>query len=62
MIADRFAEVDKIKEIWGKRFIVLPNPTYGDWKGAIYKGDWGASAAEKNKMRKGNLKCWDFHP
>ena len=62
LIADRFAEVDKIKEIWGKRFIVLPNPTYGDWEGAIYKGDWGASAAEKNKMRKGNLKCWDFHP
>lgn len=61
-IADRFTEVDKIKEIWGKKFIVLPNPTYGDWEGAIYKGDWGASAAEKNKMRKDHLKRWDFHP
>ncbi len=61
-IADRFAEVDKIKKIWGKKFIVLPNPTYGDWEGAIYKGNWGASAAEKNKMRKDHLKRWDFHP
>ncbi|MEE8416916.1 MAG: 5'-nucleotidase, lipoprotein e(P4) family [Desulfobacterales bacterium] len=61
-IADRFTEVDKIKEIWGKKFIVLPNPTYGDWEGAIYKGNWGASAAEKNKMRKDHLKRWDFHP
>ena len=61
-IADRFAEVDKIKEMWGKKFIVLPNPTYGDWEGAIYKGNWGASAAEKNKMRKDHLKRWDFHP
>ncbi len=61
-IADRFAEVDKIKEIWGKKFIMLPNPTYGDWEGAIYKGNWGASAAEKNKMRKDHLKRWDFHP
>jgi len=61
-IAGRFAEVDKIKDKWGKKFIVLPNPTYGEWEGAIYKGNWGASAAEKNKMRKEHLKRWDYQP
>ncbi len=35
-IADRFAEVDKVKDIWGSKFIVLPNAMYGTWENAIY--------------------------
>jgi len=58
----RSAEVDKIKETWGKKFIVFPNPMYGDWVGAIYKGNWGASAAEKDKMHKDHLQRWDYQP
>jgi len=61
-VADRFAEVDKIKDTWGKKFIVLPNPTYGEWEGSVYKGNWGASAAEKDKMRKDHLQRWDYRP
>jgi len=61
-IADRFAETDKIKDRWGKKFIVLPNPCYGEWEGAVYSGNWGASAAEKNKMRKAALKQWEYTP
>jgi 5'-nucleotidase (lipoprotein e(P4) family) len=58
----RSAEVDKIKDEWGKKFIVFPNPNYGDWEGAIYKGNWGASPAEKNQMRKDHLERWDYQP
>lgn len=36
-IADRFAEVDKLKADFGSRFIVLPNAMYGDWESAIYE-------------------------
>lgn len=36
-VADRFAEVDKIREDWGKRWIVLPNAMYGTWENAIYE-------------------------
>jgi len=36
-VADRFAEVDKIKDQWGRRFIVLPNAIYGTWEIAIYE-------------------------
>lgn len=36
-VADRFAEVDKIKDQWGRRFIVLPNAMYGTWENAIYE-------------------------
>lgn len=36
-IADRFAEVDKVKDAWGKKFIMLPNAMYGTWENAIYE-------------------------
>jgi len=36
-VADRFAEVDKTREMFGRRFIVLPNAMYGDWESAIYE-------------------------
>lgn len=36
-IADRFDETDKIKDLWGSRFIVLPNAMYGTWENAIYE-------------------------
>lgn len=35
-VLDRFAEVDKVKDDWGKRWIVLPNAMYGTWENAIY--------------------------
>lgn len=48
--ADRFAETDKIKTEWGKRWIVLPNAMYGTWENAIY--EYGRlSEAEKTKKR-----------
>lgn len=61
-VAERFAETDRFKDSWGTKFIVLPNPTYGDWEGSVYEGNWGASAAEKDQMRKGLLKRWNYQP
>jgi len=49
-VADRFAEVDKIKDEWGKRFIVLPNAMYGTWENAIYEYQ-RLTDAEKAKKR-----------
>jgi 5'-nucleotidase (lipoprotein e(P4) family) len=61
-VNDRFAETDKVKDKWGKKFIVLPNPTYGDWEGSIYGGNWGSSPAEKDQMRKSYLRRWNYQP
>jgi 5'-nucleotidase (lipoprotein e(P4) family) len=36
-IADRFVEVDKAKDLFGKKYIMLPNAMYGTWESAIYK-------------------------
>jgi 5'-nucleotidase (lipoprotein e(P4) family) len=36
-VADRFGETDKVRDFWGKKFIVLPNAMYGTWENAIYE-------------------------
>ncbi len=61
-VGDRVAEVDKMQSMWGKKFFVLPNPTYGDWEGVIYKNNWKASVTEKDQMRKAHLNRWDYQP
>ena len=49
-IADRFTETDKAKDLFGKRYIMLPNAMYGTWENAIY--DYGRlSDAEKSEKR-----------
>jgi 5'-nucleotidase (lipoprotein e(P4) family) len=55
---ESYAAVEKNKALFGTKFIMLPNPTYGDWEGKLYDGNWGASAAEKDKMRKAHLDPW----
>jgi 5'-nucleotidase (lipoprotein e(P4) family) len=56
-ITDRFAEVDKVRDWWGKRFIVLPNAMYGTWEGAIY--DYGRlSEAQKSEKRLNALETY----
>ncbi|QQS32578.1 MAG: 5'-nucleotidase, lipoprotein e(P4) family [Acidobacteriota bacterium] len=47
-VAERFAETDRLKEEWGKRWIVLPNAMYGTWENAIYE----YKAAEMTEAQK----------
>lgn len=35
-VADRFAEVEKDKNLFGAKYIVLPNAIYGSWENSIY--------------------------
>lgn len=46
-IDDRFGLVDKYENEFGAKFFVLPNPSYGDWEGAIYDFDYSLSEQEK---------------
>jgi len=55
-IDERNAEVDKLTSQWGRKFIVLPNATYGEWENAIYDYDRKLSAEQKNLKRKEKLK------
>lgn len=57
-VADRFAEVDRLRELFGRRFIVLPNPMYGTWESAIYEYQ-RLNEAEKAKKRLELLESFD---
>lgn len=54
------AAVDLLKDRFGTRFIVLPNPMYGNWEGAVYGYDWQMSPAEKSGARKDQLIRWNL--
>ena len=36
--ADRFAKVDAARDLFGKKYIMLPNPVYGTWENVVYAG------------------------
>jgi len=55
-IAERNAEVDRQRSQFGTTFIVLPNPMYGDWEGAIYGNKPNLSDEAKHAMRRAALK------
>lgn len=54
-ITDRFLATDAEQEQWGKKFIVLPNATYGEWVNALYNYTHKTDE-EKEKIRKELLK------
>jgi len=54
-IADRKAEVDNVREEWGKRFIVVPNAIYGEWEKAIYDYEKNLTSEQKDAKRKEKL-------
>jgi 5'-nucleotidase (lipoprotein e(P4) family) len=49
-IEKRFLETDKVRAEWGRKFIVLPNSTYGEWENAFtgYRRD--LSRAQKDSV------------
>ena len=49
-IAERFIATDAEQEQWGKKFIVIPNATYGEWANALYNYT-NKTDAEKEKIR-----------
>lgn len=58
---ERNALVDAHKDEFGKRFIVFPNPSYGDWEPALKKDEgsyWKLTPAQKSEARKKALRTW----
>ncbi len=43
------------KETFGTKFIVFPNPMYGEWEKGFYNGDFSLPDTIKRKMRKDAL-------
>ena len=43
---------------FGDRFIVFPNPNYGDWEGAFYKYNYNYSQSQKDSVLRAELKSY----
>lgn len=56
--AERFAVTDSVQSLFGSRFIVLPNPMYGDWDTALFNGQRGLSDSAKTNLRKAALRSY----
>lgn len=46
---DRLVEADKVRDEWGRKFIVLPNATYGEWENAAYDYQRNLTSEQKNQ-------------
>jgi 5'-nucleotidase (lipoprotein e(P4) family) len=55
-IAERAAQVDHERAQFGVRFIVVPNPIYGDWESADYQYKSGLTDEQKRAFRYAALK------
>lgn len=47
---------DNLKDEFGYRFIVLPNPMYGDWESALMNYRYNYTPAQKDSVRKSALR------
>ncbi|MCX7697008.1 MAG: 5'-nucleotidase, lipoprotein e(P4) family [Bacteroidales bacterium] len=43
------------QNLFGTKFIVLPNPMYGDWEGCLYNYNYNLKPAEIDSVRKSKL-------
>lgn len=53
-----FDLVDKNKDDFGDKFIIVPNPMYGEWEEAIYSNDYSKPFLEKRSLRKSILESF----
>jgi 5'-nucleotidase (lipoprotein e(P4) family) len=51
-----FQVVDSLRDLFGDNYIILPNPTYGEWEGAIYGNNYKQTPEKKRALRKRVLK------
>ena len=50
------------QDMWGQKFMVLPNPRYVDWVNATYNWSFAYNAAAQDKIRKDLLERRDYQP
>ena len=56
--ADRNTNTELSINDFGNRFIVLPNPGYGDWEGALLNYNYKFTSAQKDSVYKSVLKSY----
>lgn len=52
----RAAATERLKKDFGSRYIVIPNPSYGDWEGGLLNFNYKMSNAQKDSVLRAKLK------
>jgi 5'-nucleotidase (lipoprotein e(P4) family) len=52
---ERNQNVNKVAAEFGSRFIILPNPIYGDWESALYNYNYSLTEAQKDSVIKASV-------
>ncbi|TCP62721.1 5'-nucleotidase, lipoprotein e(P4) family [Baia soyae] len=60
-VKDRNQAVEHVRSSFGEKFIVFPNPMYGDWESAVYQYDSKKSDADKDKARKDAMHTFEYN-
>lgn len=55
---DRLAATQQLAAEFGSRFIVLPNPDYGDWETSLYNYNYSLKPAQKDSVIRSLLKTY----
>ena len=55
-LEERRALMEKHKDMWGTKWIVLPNPSYGSWESAPYGHDYKES--DQRGKKQGAMAVW----
>ncbi|MGD8984958.1 MAG: 5'-nucleotidase, lipoprotein e(P4) family [Desulfobacteraceae bacterium] len=58
-LTDRTRLANHYKHYWGEKWIMLPNPVYGSWEGALYEFEYGLSHTEKRERAYEKLKTME---
>jgi 5'-nucleotidase (lipoprotein e(P4) family) len=53
---NREAVTQKLMQQFGNKYIVLPNPSYGDWEGSLFKFNYKLTQAQKDSLIQTTLK------
>jgi 5'-nucleotidase (lipoprotein e(P4) family) len=54
--ANRTAVTEKLRKQFGSRYIVIPNPSYGDFEGALFKFNYKLTPAQKDSVIRSVIK------
>lgn len=54
--AKRDAATEKLKRQFGNKYIIIPNPSYGDFENALFKFDYKLTEAQKDSVIKSVIK------
>lgn len=54
--ADRTAVTQKLRKKFGSRYIIIPNPSYGDFEGAYFKFNYNLTPAQKDSVIRSLIK------